>query len=91
MTRKRFVKLLMAQGYSRNHAQRIALAQQQERRSYAEAYDVLTPGRWQLNAQAFGEALREMVNALEIAVEAILAGVEAFGDAFNRTMNKRKS
>lgn len=91
MTRKRFVKLLMSQGYSRDHAQNIALAQQQERRSYAEAYAVLTPGEWRLNAQTFGEALYELAAATEIAVEAILAGVAAFCDAFTRAMNKRKS
>lgn len=70
MTRKRFVKLLMSQGVSRNRAQELA-RHTRERGTYKDGYTV-----WKLQ-----NSLDPLSGALERATEAISKVVSAFGVA----------
>lgn len=91
MTRKRFVKLLMSRGYSRNEAQAMALTQRQKGQSYAEAYAALTLTMWGIKAQGFAEAIQALAVTVQVTTEAIVEGVAAFCDAFSRAMDKLKN
>lgn len=91
MTRKRFTKLLMSQGYSRNEAQDMAFTQRQKGRSYAEAFAALTPTMWGINAQGFAEAVQALFAFAQATIEAVTEGIAAFGDALDRAMDKLKS
>ena len=76
MTRKRFVKLLMAEGYSRNSANDIAGDVVKDGYSYAEGYDHVT--RLLPLVQAFCEKLPTAVRA---ATEAFSKLATAIGEA----------
>ena len=88
MTRKRFIKLLMANGYSRNGANEIAADALKDGYSYAEAYDHVT--RLLPLIEAFSKRLPDAIRAATEAIAKIAtAAVEAsraFVDAFNAAM-----
>lgn len=104
MTRKRFVKLLMAQGYSRNEANRYAQYAAAEGGSYQEEYDDLEEmlrkvrglnvegmlETMQRVTQALEEALPKFVEAVARTNEAIQAGLSAFCEAYRAAMDKEK-
>ena len=84
MTRKRFVKLLMAKGYSRNSADCIAWEARRKGYSYEKAYHLETaiPDLVDRIAPAIiklGETVGRMAAALG-------AGFAAFGEAFHAAM-----
>ena len=91
MTRKRFVKLLMAEGYSRNSANDIADEVLADGFTYAEAYDhiarilplvqAMAGPLWDA-AQKAADALSRVARAV---VEAASAAVQAFSAAMNET------
>ena len=89
MTRKRFIKLLMASGYSRNGAQVIAWEQVENCRSYADAY------RAHSSVKRLADAIGpELVAALNSATDAIMrfaravcVGMSAFSEAFSKSMS----
>lgn len=88
MTRKRFVKLCMARGYSRNEAQELALDARQKGRSYAEAMgivDALSVVLPQLE-QSFAGAIADIGRWAAAVAEGFAAALEAFSAAFNRAM-----
>lgn len=87
MTRKRYVKLLMAQGHSRNYANECAheVADAGGSCSYEEAYALsyaLDRTNWIAAAHQLGEALERITAGIIKAVNAAAAGIAAFGKAF---------
>ena len=91
MTRKRFVKLLMAEGYSRNDANDIADEVLEDGYSYAEGYDHIA--RMLPLVQAMLPAVSDVVHqAVETigrlagaVCEAASAAVKAFSAAMSQT------
>lgn len=90
MTRKRFVKLLMAEGYSRNGANEIADKTIEDGFSYAEAYGHVIrdlqivkafSGRLADAAQKAAESLGRVARAV---CEAASAAVKAFSAAMSQ-------
>lgn len=76
MTRKRFIKLQMARGYSRNSAEVMALIARGSGKSYAEAEKAVATGLTLM--QAIQPALDSISRALALLGRALRAGVEAF-------------
>lgn len=91
MTRKRFVKLLMANGYSRNSANKIADDTLKDGYSYAEGYDQVTrllPHVQDLVGSIADAALKAAATLAKFATamgEAARAAAEAFNAAMNET------
>ena len=91
MTRKRFVKLLMAEGYSRNGANAIAEDVLKDGYSYAEGYShvVRILPLVQAMLPAVSDAVQtaaEMIGRLARAVcDAASAAVQAFSAAMSQT------
>ena len=88
MTRKRFVKLCMARGYSRNEAQELALDARQKGHSYAEAMGIMDASRVVLPqlAEYIAGAITEMGRVAAATAEGLVAALEAFSSAFKRAM-----
>lgn len=90
MTRKRFVKLLMAEGYSRNSANDIADGVLEDGMSYAEGFDQvdrLLP--------AFQKIMPQIAAACQVTVDAIwkmsramVEATKAFSDTFQAVMGQ---
>lgn len=72
MTRKHFIKLQMARGYSRNEAAALAQRTRAIGRSYADAAKAL--GSW----DALTPVLDSICEAFSLLGRALRAGVEAF-------------
>lgn len=91
MTRKRFVKLAMANGYSRNAANNIAKAIPASGKSYAEVYATLEAVK-KLEAILTSPALSELVEKFAKAVnkmaKAIREGAAAFSSAYSAAMTE---
>lgn len=90
MTRKRFVKLCMARGYSRNEAQELALDARQKGRSYAEAMGIMDASRVVLPqiTEYIAGAIAEIGRVAAAAAEGFAAALEAFSAEFNRAMGR---
>lgn len=88
MTRKRFVKLCMARGYSRNEAQELALDARQKGRSYAEAMGIVDASRvvFPQLAESLAGTIAEIGRVAAAVAEGLAAAAEAFFAAFNRAM-----
>lgn len=71
MTRKRFVKLLMSQGYDRNGAERQARVINQNNMSYAEGYEVEFDMR------------RKVIDLMPTIIECIAKAFDAFSLSFS--------
>ena len=90
MTRKRFVKLLMAQGYDRNEANEKALCVQREGGSYKEAYAAETDFLRSCKAMVDGicASVQRLSETIGRMAAAFSAGVAAFGEAYAEAMNQ---
>lgn len=90
MTRKRFVKLLMSQGYSRNKANGAADIAIAVYPSYEAAYTAVTErGRvlpYMLDTRALEAAMRQISDAALRICEAFAAGMQAFCKAYSERM-----
>lgn len=90
MTRKRFVKLCMANGYGRNAANRIAEEVRAKGRTYAEGDAALRAVK-KLQV-TLGPALAETVErcnkAIRAIVQGVIAGAAAFSKEFSATMSE---
>lgn len=87
MTKKRYIKLLMAQGHSRNYANECAqeVADAGGSYSYEEAYALsyaLDRTNWIAAAHQLGEVIESITASMTKAVNAVAAGIAAFGEAF---------
>ena len=99
MTRKRYIKLLMAQGVSRNDAQGCAREVVAAGISYQQDYDefIAYAGMFDKAETSYKDAIaaiRRMVDeglpafieAIEKMVAAVSAGTKAFAEAFRKIM-----
>lgn len=88
MTRKRFVKLAMASGYSRNSANRIAEKVPASGKSYAEVHKALLAVK-KLTAAivpAVSETVQRIIEVFGKMVNAVSEGAAAFSKAFSAAM-----
>lgn len=88
MTRKRFVKLLMAEGFSRNGANKIAEDVRKDGLTYAEGYDMvirLLPLIDSLT-KSLPEAIRSATEAISKFATAIGEAAGAFVETFKAAM-----
>ena len=90
MTRKRFIKLLMAEGYSRNSANKIAEDVRNDGMTYAEGFDQATK-----MLPVIQDTLQRMMDAIQPVVDAIWRvscalgeAVKAFHDTFQAAMSR---
>ena len=87
MTRKRFVKLCMSKGYSRNTARRLATDAQEEGASYETALQQVELADQlirDIDWEEFGRAMNsviEIVGKLAAAMKAVEAAASAFREA----------
>ena len=88
MTRKRFVKLAMATGYSRNSANRIADAVVADGKTYAEVYKALLAVKKLTVAfiPALSEAVERFTKAASKMAISIGKASAAFAKAFQDSM-----
>lgn len=93
MTRKRYIKLCMSRGYSRNEAQALASLVRSEGLSYADAFDedCATAGAVLPSFEDFARAVQELAAAAQIVAEAIAEGMAAFVYAFTAAMNRLRN
>ena len=84
MTRKRFIKLMMARGYDRNGAHKLAAEARKANRSYAEYFLFYTSFEKKLQDAvcAVGEAIPRVVEQLLGVAKALGESVKAFCDKF---------
>ena len=89
MTRKRFIKLLMSSGTSRNEAAKLA-AFADERRSYEKLYADLDMAPCTLNKQMqqLKDAFEGMATVISRVASAIAAGFAAFNAAYNERIKE---
>ena len=94
MTRKRFVKLLMAQGYGRNLANEFAKAANARGKSYKDEYDASFHSFEQLRAsfpridtEAMYSALVKVADVAARVANALSAGFAAFSEAYRSAMD----
>lgn len=89
MTRKRFIKLLMAQGYSRNEADCLAWQAMANAYSYEEAYAIVnikTIVIPKLTTEQIQDIVQQINKAAWRICEAVCDGVTAFCKAFSARM-----
>lgn len=86
MTRKRFVKLLMAKGYDRNLANDMAMVAQKKGYRYEKAYCVAT-GIPDL-VDNLAPAIVNLVKTVSKLATALGAGVSAFAEAYAASMKQ---
>lgn len=92
MTRKRFVKLLMAAGYDRNEANAIAADARSRGIEYNKVYiaanGILTAGiKWNgVDIDAVCDGFRKIVDAAQKVAQAVCNAAAAFTKAFLETM-----
>lgn len=91
MTRKRFVKLLMAKGRSRNDANAIAEIARKKGVSYQTAINAVHPA---LAVAKIADAIRgiteDWCDMISHGAEALSRGITAFVETFNDAMQKSK-
>jgi hypothetical protein len=91
MTRKRFIKLLMEEGYSRNSANNIANSVLKDGYSYAEGYDQINRLLPLVQAMIpnvidfIEKATTAIAKVATAVVEAARAAVDAFSAAMSQT------
>lgn len=90
MTRKRFVKLCMSQGYSRNAANQIAMKANSEGKKYDEAYETVLASMDLMDAliPSLSKAIEQATKVIKKMATAISEGVAAFSKAFSAAMTE---
>ncbi|SCJ78807.1 Uncharacterised protein [uncultured Flavonifractor sp.] len=83
MTRKRFVKLIMARGISRNEANELAGRVVDACVSYKDAYKAYTT-----SLPKVFDTIRTAVEAIQRVANAICIGMSAFAEAFSSALNR---
>ena len=90
MTRKRFIKLMMSQGYDRNGAYAMAEFVRAKNQPYATGYKAATCIKSIADDMIpkIAEILQPIVEAMAKVARAAAAGFEAFGRAFHNAMSE---
>ena len=86
MTRKRFIKLLMAQGHSRNEANEFAVNMRELGLTYDAAYRIYFCVPKVIDIIA--EKIREFTETVEKMTKAFCDAADAFGAAFRKSTGK---
>lgn len=92
MTRKRFVKLLMADGYSRNQANKIAIDARNCGMEYKTAYKAESAvmaaqlDLKNIDLSAMCDAIRNIVESVQKAASAIVKAAAAFAKTYREAM-----
>ena len=88
MTKKRYVKLLMSMGHSRNDANACACEVAEEGGNYQEDYDALINALdfQSFDFRAWNEALTRMAESMRKVSTALSAACSAFRDTFRREL-----
>lgn len=93
MTRKRYVKLLMANGWSRNAANHAAKEVREDGTSYNADYyhgfdsvDIYSR-QYQELYETVKQTVDNLIPCIKRLAEALAAGVSAFGEAVARELN----
>ena len=84
MTRKRFVKLLMGQGYSWNGANAMARKAQANGKTYQHTYDALT--FCSKLSKALTDAVEPIAKAFKRMARAFSEGMKAFGEKYREEL-----
>ena len=85
MTRKRFTKLLMAQGYSRNEANRIAEEISANGKTYAEGY-VAYMECIELFSVGLSDIIERISKTIAKTAQALGEAIVAFSKAYHESM-----
>lgn len=97
MTRKRYVKLLMSMGHSRNFANYSAREVVEEGLSYQQDYNgyLATAQDQRISSEALMKAFQELsegsrraLRNMAVVVDALAFGMRAFSDAFYGRLNR---
>lgn len=89
MTRKRFIRLMMAEGFSRNEADAWARDIARTGGTYAGAYERYNASSYDLDD--ISKALREVAKAAALVTAALTAGFAAFNKAYREAMEAETS
>jgi hypothetical protein len=87
MTRKRYIKLMMAEGWDRNTATSFAEQAREDGKSYAADYALHNMARNLLNSDTLRDAMGRVVEVVGRMCNAICAGVAAFSKAYTEAMS----
>lgn len=91
MTRKRYVKLLMGHGYSRNRANLCAERALAGGRSFRQDYNILLVGIGLADGFRAGcEAIGNAFAALAVEMEKLWDSFDAFAEKYRAAMDKEK-
>lgn len=90
MTRKKFIKLLMSQGYDRNGAYAMAELVRAKNLPYATGYKAARVTKHMIDntIPKLIEAMRPAIEEIKRTVKACAAGIEAFGRAYREAMSE---
>ena len=88
MTRKRYIKLLMAEGWSRNTATAFAEQVQAEGKSYAEDYADHVRLFRRIDFDALCAAMENVKETIQRVGRALHHAIDAFGKAYTEAMSK---
>lgn len=87
MTKKRFKKLLMADGFSRNSAQHITQSVPASGMSYQEAYTGFYKGPYKEAINSIIEAIPKIIDAVKRVADTLNSGIKAFTEAYTNAIN----
>ena len=82
MTQKRFKKLMMSKGYSRNGVNEIAKKARESGRTYAEVYTISS----NIDISAAVDAFQNAIKKIQEVCIAAGAAIRAFNETFNKAM-----
>lgn len=90
MTRKRFIKLLMSQGYDRNKANEIAEYVQKNNITYKNGYKATSEIKRIVDDMIpkFAEIMQPIIETVTMVMRACAEGVAAFATAYSNAMSE---
>lgn len=87
MTRKRYIKLMMASGWDRNEATSFAEQTREDGISYAEDYAAHKRICDRINIDALIDAIGQVADTIHRVSKALCAAVAAFGKVYTEAMS----
>lgn len=88
MTRKRYIKLMMAEGWDRNTANAFAEQVQADGISYAEDYADHERLFRRIDFDALCAAMKNVTDTIWRVGKALCSAIDAFGKAYTEAMSK---
>ena len=90
MTRKRYIKLMMAEGFDRNTANAFAEQVQAEGKSYSEDYADHVRLFRRIDFDALCVAMQNVTDTIRRVGKALCSAVAAFSKAYTEAMSKEE-